>query len=581
MQGLASPIDFRAPLGNPWRTALPDWRERIMAGLPLVPDLPLFDASAQRALRVFRRLRIPDVIGTPTMAEACGDWYLAIVAALFGSYDPVTRRRMLQEAFLLIPKKNSKSSNGGALMLTAVIVNERPEAEFNLIAPTMEIANIAFKQAKGTIKLDPELDKIFQIRDHIKTIEHRLSGAKLMIKAADTDVITGSKSVGTMIDETHVFAKRANAADVFVEIRGALAARPDGFLMQTTTQSKDPPHGVFKAELDMARMVRDGEIDLPMLPVLYEYPDDVLKRDGWKDPALWHVVNPNLNRSVDQDFLRRELLKAEQQGKDQMILVASQHFNVEIGQRMKNDGWAGAAYWQSAQYGEPLTLDDLIQLCEVIVAGVDGGGLDDLLGVAFAGRHAVTKEWLFVFRAWAQPSVTEQRKDIVANLKDFEKEGTLVFCEEDDPTRDIREVADMMEKVWKAGLFPKKAAIGLDPVGVAAITDEIAGRGIGGDEQHFMAAVPQGYKLSGQIKGFERKLMDGTAWHDGTALMTWCVANARVELRGNATLITKQVSGSAKIDPLMAGFNAFALMALNPDRSQKPSVYETRGALVM
>ena len=31
----------------------------------------------------------------------------------------------------------------------------------------------------------------------------------LQIKAADTDVITGSKATGTMIDETHVFAKRS------------------------------------------------------------------------------------------------------------------------------------------------------------------------------------------------------------------------------------------------------------------------------------------------------------------------------------------------------------------------------------
>ena len=47
-------------------------------------------------------------------------------------------------------------------------------------------------------------------------------------------------------------------------------------------------------------------------------------------------------------------------------------------------------------------------------------------------------------------------------------------------------------------------------------------------------------------------------------MMAWCVGNARVEPKGNAILITKQASGTGKIDPLMAVFNAVALMAMNP-----------------
>jgi len=56
-----------------WNTACPDWEDRILSGRTIVPDLPLFDDEAARALRIFKRLRIPDVIGTPTMAEACGE----------------------------------------------------------------------------------------------------------------------------------------------------------------------------------------------------------------------------------------------------------------------------------------------------------------------------------------------------------------------------------------------------------------------------------------------------------------------------------------------------------------------------
>lgn len=52
-----------------WNTACPDWEERLLARRPLVPDLPLFIEQADKAERIFNRLRIPDVIGTPTMRK--------------------------------------------------------------------------------------------------------------------------------------------------------------------------------------------------------------------------------------------------------------------------------------------------------------------------------------------------------------------------------------------------------------------------------------------------------------------------------------------------------------------------------
>jgi phage terminase large subunit-like protein len=560
-----------------WNTAVTDWAERIQKKKSLIPDLPLFEPVAEKALRIFKRLRIPDIIGTPTYGEMCGPWVFDLVRAVFGSFDPDTKRRMIREFFLLIPKKNGKSSIAAAIIVTAAIMNERPEAELLLIAPTKTIAEIAFKQARGIIKADPELDKLFHAQDHLRKIKHRVSNAEIAIKAADTDAITGGKATFTLIDETHEFAKKSSAAAVFVEIRGALASRPDGFLMQITTQSKEPPAGVFRAELDKARAVRDGEIRLPMLSVLYELPIDMAKDGGWKKPATWSLVNPNLGLSVDPQFLADQILTAERDGPAALALLASQHFNVEVGLGLKANTWIGARFWPGA-FEEGLTLHTLIERSEVAVVGIDGGGLDDLLGLAVIGRDRETKRWLGWFQAWCHAEVLETRKEIAPTLLDFEQSGDLWVIRDDDPTGDIVGVADVVEQLLDAGLLPEAAAIGLDPQGVSAIVDELTGRGVSNEQ---MVAVGQGFRLSHAIWGMERKLKDGTMRHGGQPMMTWVLGNAKTEQRGSAVLMTKETAGKAKIDPLVAGLNAFSLMTRNPTASVAGQSYMDQQEVVV
>ena len=81
------------------------------------------------------------------------------------------------------------------------------------------------------------------------------------------------------------------------------------------------------------------------------------------------------------------------------------------------------------------------------------------------------------------------------------------------------------------------------------------------------SCVSQGWRMNGAIKTTERKLAEGGMEHGSTGLMAWAVGNARIEPKGNAISITKQTSGSAKIDPLMATFNAVELMSRNPQAS--------------
>ena len=205
---------------------------------------------------------------------------------------------------------------------------------------------------------------------------------------------------------------------------------------------------------------------------------------------------------------------------------------------------------------------------DVAVVGIDGGGLDDLMGLAILGRDRETDDWLLWSHAWAHPAVLERRKEIVPLLEQLADEGDLTICQA--PTQDLEDVAALVERVAKAGLLPPAAGVGLDPQGVSALVDALAARGVGGDQ---VVAVPQGYRLSAAIWGAERKLADGTLRHCGQGLMAWAVGNAKVEQRGNAILITKQAAGKAKIDPLMAAFNAVILMSRNPQAQRAPEIH--------
>ena len=561
-----------------WSLACPDWETRIAEGRSLIPDLPLFREEADLAVAFFDQLRLPDVPGNPPLSEAAGDWARDIVAALFGSYDPDREVRHIEEIFALVPKKNSKTTYFAAVMLVALLMNRRPRAEFLFVAPTQAIADLAYSQADGMIELDAELSKRFKRREHLKTIEDLTNGAKLRIKTFDLQILTGPRPAGVFLDELHLLGRNAATPKILRQLRGGRQSFPEGFLVIATTQSDDRPVGAFHEELMAARGIRDGTRRGVMLPVLYEFPQAIARdQDKWSDPANWPMVLPNLGRSLRLDSLIQDFASESAKGDAAVRLWASQHLNIEIGLGLQSDRWAGADHWEAR--GDPeLTLETLLERSEVVVVGIDGGGLDDLLGLAVLGRDKETRGWLLWSKAFASPAVLERRKSIASTLQGFARDGDLVIV--DQLPADLDEVADIVAHVDGSGLL---AGVAVDQVGIDGIVDALRERGIANEEgkPQRVVGVSQGWKLSGAIKSAERRLADGTLTHAGQGLMAWAVSNARVEPRGNAVMITKQSSGTAKIDPLIALLNAAALLSLNPEPVSSRSVYEDKELLVL
>ncbi|MDQ0040827.1 terminase large subunit [Variovorax boronicumulans] len=553
-----------------WTTACPDWERRLVERKSIIPP-PIYADQAQAALAIFKQLQVvdlPKTVWDPSIGDdgayrspnfgECGDqWVFDFVAVIFGAYDAETGKQLIREFFLLISKKNTKSTIAAGIMLTAVILCWRNEEEHLILAPTKEVADNSFKPAAGMVRADEELSALFHVQDHIRTITHRVTRASLKVVAADTDTVSGKKSGRVLVDEHWLFGKKPNAVGMFMEATGGQVSRDEGWVIYLSTQSEEPPAGVFKEKLGYYRDVRDGKIvDRKSLGVIYEFPTAMVESKAYTDPANFYITNPNIDRSVSAEWLEDEMRKhrAKTDGSFQKFLA--KHLNIEIGMNLRSDRWAGADFWKAAKAAHPVTLDYLIEWSEVLDAGVDGGGLDDLLGLCIIGRHKITRKWLIWTHAWAHPSVLERRKEIAPRLQDFAEQGDLTLVR--DMGDDVIEVADLVSRCEASGLLDK---VGCDPAGLGAILDALIEAGV---PQEKIIGISQGWKLNGAIKTTERKLAEGALLHGDQDLMAWCVGNAKVELRSNAIVITKQASGTAKIDPLMAVFNAVTLMSLNP-----------------
>ncbi|WP_370930991.1 terminase large subunit domain-containing protein [Bartonella sp. DGB1] len=498
------------------------------------------------------------------MKDSAGEWFRDIVRAIFGSWDSKNKVRMINHIFCLVPKKNSKTTGGAAIMLVNLILNERPNAEMLIVAPTLDIAKISFEQLCGMIEIDTYLSNLFHITYHKREIKNLQTGAVLRVKSFDVKTLTGVKPVAVLIDELHVIASLPQAERVITQLRGGMASVAEGFILTITTQSDQAPKGVFKEQLQVARKIRDGEIrDTRTLPILYEFPQEVQSGDDeqWRDVNLWKYVTPNLGLSVNLDFLKEAFNEADRAGEASLNRFLSQHLNVQIATDLTGEVWGAAPYWKDCIDYSLASVENLLAKSDKVTIGIDGGGLDDLLGLCVLGLNSSTGKYYSYFHALADRIILERRKDIAVQLTDFEREGSLSFYNKSGEETSF--IVNLVKQVNASGKLPAIAGIGVDSAGISSVLLELQNAGFTITQNGIagaVTAVPQGYKLSGTIQEIEKLIKDKNLFHSGSLLMEWVIGNAKLEQRGSAVYITKKISGRAKIDPLIGLFNAHHIL---------------------
>ena len=152
----------------------------------------------------------------------------------------------------------------------------------------------------------------------------------------------------------------------------------------------------------------------------------------------------------------------------------------------------------------------------------------------------------------------ERRKSEAQRLRDMEAAGEIAIVSRIGD--DTAEFAAIVARIAQAGKLDR---VGLDPLGIGSLIDSMLEAGVPGTRS---SACRRATSWRAICRPPSAKLAGGELHHAGQALMTWCAGNARIVMRGNGLMVSKQESGKAKIDPLVATFNAVALMSENQTR---------------
>lgn len=327
--------------------------------------------------------------------------------------------------------------------------------------------------------------------------------------------------------------------------------------------------------------MRDGQVDdRKFLPVIYEFPPTMVASKAYLKPENIYVTNPNIGRSVSQEWIEDELRKELAGDRTTLATFLAKHLNIEIGVNLRANRWPGADHWEAARdeelsrLGHFEALDRLLERSEVAVVGIDGGGLDDLFGLSVLGREPreievefeingekslrKMKRWLSWSHAWCHNGVLDRRKSIATRLRTIEQARELTIL--DNPLEDVASIIEIITRIQTQGLL---GGVAVDASGLGEMEDALDEIGVT-QEAGLLVAAPQGGWMMSSIKGAERRLASGLLKHCGGPLMDWCVPNLKIEPTATGIRATKQSAGDAKIDPAMAMFNAVALMSRNP-----------------
>lgn len=284
-------------------------------------------------------------------------WMWAVYFNMYCWKSLETGRRRYSEAFILVPRKNSKTASFGAIpaLLSIFCDPEKGSQNFSAAADS-EQASIVYRHADTMIQCNPRLKarlKGGKSKKSTREIE-TTNNNRFKVLSSEASTKHGLSPNVVIIDEVHAHPD-SELIDVLNTGQGA---RQQPLTIYTTTADYDRPSACNELYY-MAKSCLDGTKPNPnLLPVIYE----AQREDDWESEEVWEKANPSYGITITKEYFRREVQRVKN-NPARLNRFLRLHLNI---QTSVENQWLDLREWMQTapKSAELLTVDEIKERME-------------------------------------------------------------------------------------------------------------------------------------------------------------------------------------------------------------------------
>lgn len=460
-------------------------------------------------------------------------WQRALVSLIFGVVDD-EGRRIFQEVFVVVSRKNGKSLLATAIAECVAFMDGEYGGEIYCIAPKLEQAGIVYDGIYQSIQAEPELKELVKKRRADVYIEESNTVMRpLAFSAKKSD---GFNPSCVIADEIASWQGDAGLKQYEV-LKSAFGARRQPLMVSISTAGYIND-GIYDELMKRSTAFLNGDSrELHLLPVLYII-DDVEK---WQDINELEKSNPNLRVSVTAEFLQSEAIIAESSMSKRAEFL-TKYCNIK---QNSSQAWLDTVDVEKSRAA--IQIDDFRDC--YAVAGIDLSQTTDLTCCCVIIEKAGV---LYIFSKFFMPASKLDEltsRDGVPYAK-YVSEGSLILSGDNyvDYNDCYQWYLDLMQN---KGLYMLK--VGYDRYSSQYLIKDLTTAGFQCDD------VYQGENLTGVIREFEGIFKDGNIKIDND-LMAVHFLNGALKLNAETRRVRLvKIRAQDHIDGLAAVLDAMTV----------------------